>query len=55
MKADLEIFVYEVCGNTVCVASGDGQKVFERLAAAFKENEVSMLSFQNVSMLTSAF
>lgn len=55
MKTDLEISVYEIVGNPVCVASGDGQKVFDRLAVALKEGRKVKLSFHHVNMLTSAF
>lgn len=39
----------------MCVASGDGQKVYERLTAILKENRGVTLSFHNVSTLTPAF
>lgn len=55
MAENLLISVYEIVGNTVCVASNDGQKVYDRLAAALKENKSVSLSFRNVTMLTSAF
>lgn len=37
------------------MASDDGQKVFERIAAALKEGKSVTVSFRNVSSLTSAF
>lgn len=55
MRTDLTISVFEIVGSPLCVASGDGQKVFDRLAAAFKEGRSVMLSFHNVTTLTSAF
>jgi hypothetical protein len=45
----------EVVGSPLCVASDDGQKVFLRLAASLKEGQPVILSFKNVSSLTSAF
>lgn len=47
--------IFTVVGSPLCVASGDGQKVYERLAAALKEGRSVILSFQNISTLTSAF
>lgn len=55
MNTDLTISVFEIVGSPLCVASGDGQKVFDRLAAALKEGRSVMLSFHNVTTLTSAF
>lgn len=55
MSTDLTISVFEIVGSPLCVASGDGQKVFDRLAAALKEGRSVMLSFHNVTTLTSAF
>lgn len=55
MNNDLTISVFEIVGSPLCVASGDGQKVFDRLAAALKEGRSVMLSFHNVTTLTSAF
>lgn len=55
MQKDLTISIFEVVGSPLCVASGDGQKVYERLAAALKENRGVTFSFHNVSTLTPAF
>lgn len=55
MQEDLEIFIFEVVGSPLCVASSDGQKVYERLVSALKKGKSVMLSFNNVSTLTSAF
>lgn len=55
MKKDLVISVYEIVGSPMCVASNDGQKIFDRLSAAFKEDRDVSLSFRNIKMLTSAF
>ena len=49
------INIFEVVGSPLCVASGDGQKVYERLASALKEGASVVLSFHNVSALTAAF
>lgn len=55
MKNNLVISVFEIVGNPLCVASGDGQKIYDRLAAALKERRKVTLSFHNVTLLTSAF
>ena len=55
MKKRVVISVYEVVGSPICVASGDGQKVYQRLFKVLKQHCSVSLSFLNVSVLTSAF
>lgn len=55
MEKGLTISPYEIVGSPLCVASDDGQKVFERIAAALKGKTSVTVSFRNVSSLTSAF
>jgi hypothetical protein len=55
MQKELTISIFEAVGSPLCVASSDGQKVYERLAAAMKEDRSVTLSFHNISTLTSAF
>ena len=55
MKKNITISVFEVVGSPLCVASDDGQRVFERIASAFKEEKDVTISFLNVSSVTSAF
>jgi hypothetical protein len=55
MKNKLSLSVFEIVGNLLCVASSDGEKVFDRLDAALKEGQSVTLSFRNVTTLTSAF
>ncbi len=55
MNRKLPLSVFEIVGNPLCVASSDGQQVFERLEAALKEERNVTLSFRNVTTLTSAF
>ena len=55
MSADVTISIFEVVGSPLCVASGDGQKVYDRIAAVLKQDRRVSLSFRNVSTLTSAF
>jgi hypothetical protein len=52
---ELILSVYEVVGSPLCVASGDGQKVFERAAGAMKGGKRVVLTFKNVTSMTSAF
>ncbi|MFQ5684466.1 MAG: STAS-like domain-containing protein [Candidatus Binatia bacterium] len=55
MEKSLTLSVLEVVGSPLCVASDDGQKVYQRIAAAIKEGQSVTVSFLNVSSLTSAF
>jgi hypothetical protein len=55
MSKNLELSIFEVVGSPLCVASSDGQKVCDRLEAALKEGRNVMLSFHNITTLTSAF
>ncbi len=55
MKKNITLHVFEIVGSPLCVASDDGQRVYERIASAFKEDRNVTLSFLNVSSLTSAF
>lgn len=47
--------VYEIVGSPHCVASSDGQRVYDRLAIALTEGRRVTLSFHNITALTSAF
>lgn len=55
MNGGVELSVYEIVGSPLCVASEDGQKVYDRIAAAIRETRLVSLSFRNISSLTSAF
>lgn len=55
MKENIEISLFGVVGSHLCVASSDGQKVYERLVTALNKNLPVSLSFRNVSVLTPAF
>ena len=55
MQKNFTISVFEVVGSSLCVASGDGQKIYDRLASVFKQERGVLLSFRNVTTLTSAF
>ncbi len=55
MLGDIKISIFEIVGSSLCVASDDGQKVYDRLDAALKADRIVALSFHNVTTLTSAF
>ena len=55
MKKSISLNVFEIVGSPLCVASDDGQRVFERIANALKEKRSVSVSFRNVTSLTSAF
>lgn len=55
MSGEIKISIFEVVGSPLCVASDDGQKVYDRLNAALKAGRNVALSFHNVTTLTSAF
>ena len=52
---NLVLSILEVVGSSLCVASDDGQKVYDRITAALKEGQSVTVSFLNVTSLTSAF
>lgn len=51
----IKINVIETAGENCCVAACDGQKIYEKVAAAFSENKKVELSFAGTSDLTPAF
>lgn len=55
MSEGIRISLFEFVGSPFCVASDDGQKVYDRLDAALKANREVVLSFRNVTALTAAF
>ena len=55
MTDTLPVSVFEVVGSRLCVASDDGQRVYDQIAAAFRQGRKVRLSFLNVETLTSAF
>lgn len=52
---EAKINVINVVGDSFCVEAEDGQKVFDLIIKAFKEEKKVILSFLNVEMLTTAF
>ena len=55
MSENIRISMFEVVGGPFCVASDDGQKVYEHLDTALKAERDVILSFRNVTALTGAF
>lgn len=55
MSEDIRVSLFEVVGSPFCVASDDGQKVHKHLDAALRANQEVVLSFHNVTALTTAF
>ena len=55
MLKKITISLFEVVGSIFCVASNDGQKVYERISLALEQGCEVVLSFHNVSVLTPAF
>ena len=55
MPEDIRISMFEVVGGPLCVASSDGQKIYDRLAAALKADRHVVISFNKVTTLTAAF
>lgn len=55
MGQNVIIRVHEVVGSGLCVASDDGLKVHDQIAAALREGRKAELSFKDVEGLTSAF
>src|SRR5258708_2215004 len=55
MSQELNLSVFEVVGGSLAVASDDGQKIFDRIAAGLKEGKNVSLSFRNLQSITSAF
>ena len=55
MPEDIRVSMFEVVGGSLCVASSDGQKIYDRLAAALKADRHVVISFNKVTTLTAAF
>lgn len=51
----IKMNVVETAGENCCVAACDGQKIYDKVAAAFSENKKVELSFAGTSDLTPAF
>jgi hypothetical protein len=49
------INIYSIVGDSLCVSSEDGDKIFEHIKKVLDMNKKVELSFKNVEILTSAF
>jgi hypothetical protein len=47
--------IFEIVGSRDCIASSDGQKTFERIAAILKGGHGVIPSFHNITTLTAVF
>jgi hypothetical protein len=52
---NVELSVFEIVGSSYCFSPDDGQRVYNRLAAAIKTQQYVELSFHNIAVVTSAF
>lgn len=55
MSRNLTVSTFEIVGNSLCVASDDGQKVYDCIATALRNGQGVTLSFRNVSAITPTF
>ena len=55
MSENIRISMFEVVGSPFCVAVDDGQKVHKHLDAALRDDQEVVLSFHNVTALTTPF
>ena len=55
MSENIRISMFEVVGSPFCVATDDGEKIHKHLDAALRANQEVVLSFHNVTALTTAF
>lgn len=55
MAENMTLSVLEIVGSSLCVSSNDGQRVYDRIAAALKQGYSVSVSFLHVSSLTWAF
>lgn len=55
MSEEIKIKVFEVVGDELCVASSDGEKLYRRIHPFLKRGKKIVLSFSNISTITSAF
>lgn len=51
----ITISVFEIVGSPLCVASDDGQKVYERIGKAIRQGRNVALSFMNITIMSPTF
>lgn len=52
---ELKISVFNVVGDRICMEPNEGQKIFEIIKIGLSEKKKIVLSFKNVTQLTTAF
>ena len=55
MLEKIRISMFEVVGSPFCVASDNGEKVHKHLDAALRTNQEVVLSFHNITTLTTPY
>ena len=55
MAEAILVRVVELVGSPLCVASEDGQRVYDQISVALRESKGVRLSFANAELVTSAF
>jgi len=55
MANEVKLAVAKVVGHSLCVASSDGDKLYELIEKALEAKSCVTLSFRDVTLLTSAF
>lgn len=52
---EININIFNIIGSKYCVEADEGQKIYDLIVKALKEDKNVKLSFQNIEMLTTAF
>ena len=52
---EIKISVYSVIGNSFCIDTDDGEKIYTLINKAIINGQKVKLSFQNIELVTSAF
>ena len=55
MNEIITLPVFEIVGSQLCVASDDGEKVYERIRKAIKQGRSVALSFMNITSISPTF
>lgn len=52
---EIEVSIYSIVGNGVCMDAEDGEKVFKVLKKILEQNNKAPISFSNVELMTPTF
>lgn len=55
MSDKITIRVADIIGNTLCIASEDGQKIFDKLVPLIRNGKHIIISFERVGIIISLF